>query len=190
MRSANSWTAACARRRSALVVGTEILDLGMDHPPRSAGERRLDLAVHEEPLSLAQPAAEPRDLVEPDEDEQPARVAQHRLQDGTAAPSRARLVDARHLADGRRLVPRHERGERTERASVLVAERQVVEDVLDRAEAEARELLRALRADAAEHLHLLRERRERGLDRLRDGPVLAPRRRRRLGLAEHADEGV
>src|SRR5438128_495590 len=151
---------------------------------------RLGPAVHDEALPLAQAAAEVRDLVEPDEEEEPVAVAQHDLEDVPAAAARARLADAGDLAHRRRLLADVELAERLERAPVLVAERQVIEEVLDGREAEARQLGGALRADAAHRLRGLGERGERRADRGRRGPVLAPRRWRRRGLAQRRQERV
>src|SRR5262249_20765896 len=158
-----------------LVAVADLLDLGMDHAPAGAAERRRDLAVHEEALSLAEPAPEVRYLVEPDEDEQPASVAQDRLQDGPAPPPRARLVHARDLADGGRFGAGLEGGERAERAAVLVAEREMVEDVLHGAEPETGEVGGPLLADPTHHLEGLGEPRQRRLDRRVRGSILAPR---------------
>src|SRR5207249_3788131 len=83
-----------------------------------------------------------------------------------------------------------ELAERLERAPVLVAERQVIEEVLDGREAEARQLGGALRADAAHRLRGLGERGERRTDRGRRRPVLAPRRGRRGGFAQRRQERV
>src|SRR5207247_358022 len=125
---------------------------------------RLGPAVHDQPLRLAEAPAEVRDLVEPGEEEEPVAVAQHDLEDTAAAAARARLVDAGDLAHRRRLLTDVELTERAERAPVLVAERQVVEKVLDGREAEARQLGGALRADAAHRLRGLGERGERRAD--------------------------
>src|SRR5207244_1686875 len=101
-------------------------------------------------------------------------VAQHDLEDAPAAAARARLVNAGDLAHRRRLLADMELAERPERAPVLVAERQVIEEVLDRVQAEARQLGSALRADAAHRLRGLGERGERHADRGRRRPVLRP----------------
>src|SRR5881628_2184312 len=111
-----------ARQRGRVLVGAEDLHLGVDDTPRPAAERRLDPAVHDEALPLAQAAAEVRDLVEPDEEEEPVAVAQHDLEDVPAAAARARFADAGDLAHRRRLLADVELTERAERAPVLVAE--------------------------------------------------------------------
>src|SRR5207245_4044133 len=151
---------------------------------------RRDRAVHDQPLPLAEPPAEVRDLVEPDEEEEPVAVAQHDLEGAPAAAARPRLVDAGDLAHRRRLLADVELAERAERAPVLVTEWQVVEEVLDGREAEARQLGGALRTDAAHRLRGLGERGERRADRGRRRPVLAPRRWRRRGFAQRRQERV
>src|SRR5438034_90021 len=128
-----------ARQRGRVLVGAEDLHLGVDDTPRPAAERRLDPAVHDEALPLAQAAAEVRDLVEPDEEEEPVAVAQHDLEGASAAAGRPGLGGPGDLAHRRRLLADVELAERLERAPVLVAERQVIEEVLDGREAEARQ---------------------------------------------------
>src|SRR5881628_1723820 len=179
-----------ARQRGRVLVGAEDLHLGVDDALGTAAERRLDPAVHDEALPLAQAAAEVRDLVEPDEEEEPVAVAQHDLEDVPAAAARARFADAGDLAHHRRLLADVELAERLERAPVLVAERQVIEEVLDGREAEARQLGGALRADAAHRLRGLGERGERRADGGRRRPVLAPRRWRRRRFAQRRQERV
>src|SRR5437879_1985382 len=122
--------------------------------------------------------------------EGPRAVAEHDLEAAPAAAARARLVDAGDVAHRRRLLADVELTERAERAPVLVAERQVVEEVLDGREAEARQLGGALRADAAHRLRGLGERGERRAARGRRRPVLAPRRWRRRRFAQRRQERV
>src|SRR5213076_2872076 len=108
----------------------------------------------------------------------------------TTSRTRRPRRPARALAHRRRLLADVELAERAERAPVLVAEWQVVEEVLDGREAEARQLGGALRADAAHRLRGLGERGERRADGGRRRLVLAPRRWRRRRLAQRRQERV
>jgi hypothetical protein len=179
-----------ARQRRRVLVGGELLDLGMDDAARAAAERQVDAPVHHEALPLAEAPPEPPDLVEPDEHQERVGVAQPHLEHRAPVAARARLLHLRDGADGRRLLAGPERAERQERAAVLVAERQVIEEVLDGVEAEAAELLRPLRADAGDGGGRRRERREPLRERVRGRPIRAPFRGRVRRAPEGGEEAM
>src|SRR6185503_4139874 len=97
---------------------------GMDDPSLPAAERRLDAAVDHHLLPRGEPAAEPRQLVEPDEEQNAAVVLDHDLEDAPAAASRAALTHVHHLAGSRHLVAGPERRQGLEVPPVLVTERE------------------------------------------------------------------
>ena len=95
-------------------------------------------------------AAEVRDLVEPGERQQPGLVAQHAFEDAALRAADVAFGEVRDLADDAGDLADAQAADRAQRAPILVAERQVVEQVLDRRDAELLELLGAARADAAQ----------------------------------------
>src|SRR5262249_52145360 len=158
----------------------ENLDLGMDHLP--AAVRGFELAVEDDSRADFEPLLEIGDLVEPGERQHSAPVTRLRLEDPSTPSARVRLSDSYDLRGDGGFRSANELRDRRQRTAVLVAKRQVVEDVLDRGDAEARELIRALRPHAFHELHRRREQRERGtevalgrsIDRVwRGGPLQA-----------------
>src|SRR5207248_10209045 len=141
-------------------------------PRRAATERRLHSPVHHDALALGEPAAEVGQLVEPDQEQQAVGVAQHDLEDGAAATAGTTLADVGHLPGGRGLLAHVEARERTERAPILVAKREMVEHVLDATEAEAGELGGALRAYAVDGVDGTRQALEGGGQRRGRRPVV------------------
>ena len=139
-----------------LVLGAlEHLDLGVNHlPPAVAG---FELTMENDSRTGLQLLLEVADLMEPRERQYRAAVARLRLEDAPPAPAGVGGADGDDLRGDGGFRSRHELRDRRQRTAVLVTERQVIENVLDRADAEACELLRPLRADA---LHELRRRGE------------------------------
>src|SRR5262249_3018489 len=135
----------------------EHLDLGMNHLP--AAVTGLELTVENDSRSDFELVLEIADLMKPGERQNSSPVARLRLQDPPAAPARIRGADGDDLRCDRSLRSRNELRDRRQRAAVLVAKRQGVENVLDRGNSGPRELVRSLRSYA---LHELRRRREQG----------------------------
>src|SRR5262249_59104872 len=109
-------------------------------------------AVHHETLALAKAAREVLELMEPDEEEHPLAIAEHDLEHAPPTPPREALMDARHLAHRGRLLADPQLGESLERAAVLAAERQVIEEVLDCPPAKSCQVGGALRPDRPHRL--------------------------------------
>ena len=164
------------------------LDLGMDDALAAAG-RALDPAVHQAALAGAEAGAEVGDPVVPGEAEQTGRVAQHRLQNAPPPAADVALVELQQLADQAGALAGLHAGDVAHPAAVLVAERQVVEQILDRADAELAEHRGAARADLADELHVLAQSRERRGQIAAGGVVLDRGRGGRRGLRRRGERG-
>ena len=104
------------RQAGEVAVVLEDRHVGMDQANGSGAERRLDPAVHQEPLPDPEPRREVLHLVEPDEERRSVVVAQRDLEDAPAAPARA-------SPDGRtppRRPPSRPRRRRSARSGVRV----------------------------------------------------------------------
>jgi hypothetical protein len=116
--------------------------------------------VRQDALAGAKTRPKVCELVIPHQEERARRVACRRLEDLPPAAPRPALLDRlEHGVDGCRLRGA-ERGDRPYVAPILVAKRQVEEQILDRRDAELAELLGTRGADALQELHRHRERLE------------------------------
>ena len=120
--------------------------------------RQLELAEEDDALMRTEDVVEER-LVEPDGAERAGAVAHDQLEDLEARPARRANPAPDDFADDRRRDAGPQRGDRLERAAILVADREPIEEVFDRVQADALEIGRAPRADALEEL----QRRLRGI---------------------------
>ena len=112
---------------------------------------QFELAEEDDPLVRMEDVVQER-LVEPDRAQRAGLVPHHHLEDLEPRTPRRPQAAADHFPDDRRRHARAQRGDRLERAAVLVADRKPVKQILDGGEADALEVGGAARADPLHEL--------------------------------------
>ena len=134
------------RRRVLALVGTFHLRV---RDPQADVPAALDPPVHDPPSTRLQPGAEPPDLVEPRKFDGARVIPGDRREDrAPTAASHSSLLDASNLEERGRVLAGRKVAYLGERTTVLVAKRQVVEQVVDRGDLEPLEFGRARRTDS------------------------------------------
>ncbi len=108
--------------------------------------RQLELSVQNHALLPVEHVGEER-LIEPDRAQRAGRVAKQDFEDFEAWAPRRTNARADDFADHRRGRPRTQRGDGAEAAAILVADREAVQQILDRHEPDALQIGRAARTD-------------------------------------------
>ena len=153
-----------AQRQRVAAPFLQGLDVGMGHRLSAASPARAHLAADHDARSGAQPLRQRRPVVEPEEHQVAALVVAQAHFQAAAAP-RAHLVDPSDGPGDHAAFAERSFRDRAALAPVLVAARQVEEQVLDGAETLAAQLLAQGGADAAQVL-------DGGKERVRGQPGL------------------
>ena len=112
---------------------------------------QLELAKEDDALMRTEDVVE-KWLIEPDRAERAGAVADDELEDLEARTARRTNAASDDLADDRRRHARTQGGDRLERAAVLVPDRESIQEILDRVQADSLEIGSAPWADAFEEL--------------------------------------
>jgi hypothetical protein len=108
--------------------------------------RQLELAVEHDPLVGMKDVGEKR-LIEPDGAQHPGAIAHQHLENREARPPRRTLAAADDVGQHRHCHARLQRRDRPERAAILVAHREAIQEIFDRRQTDALEVRGASRAD-------------------------------------------